>query len=207
MRMPALDSALALPDALLAPGALVATESGPQALRTALTRAGATLAIPQDQALYSVHGQCFTGPVQIGWVIQLLGMPKRFVLHVDGKHKLHHGGFVLITLGTHYQRWDAKHVEMRQRFAPLVYLMCKEQETSGAARIIVDALGMVALQYGGEDLQPGATMSDNCDAFRNALMSRYGNHAQHGSCYPHIARKAITVVISSNEPSLVMSHR
>ena len=67
MRMPALDSALALPDALLAPGALVATESGPQALRTALTRAGATLAIPQDQALYSVHGRvsCGAGTPQV----------------------------------------------------------------------------------------------------------------------------------------------
>ena len=192
MRMPALDSALQLPEPMLQPGALVASDRGPLELRKALAKVGATLAIPQDQTHYGVHGQCFTGPVQIGWVIQLLGMPSRFVLHVDGKHKLHHGGFVLITIGTHYLRWDDEHMELRQRFAPLVYLMCKEQETSGAAQILVDALSMIAVQYGGADLQPGATMSDNSDAFRNALVSKYGKYAHHGSCYPHIARKVCT---------------
>ena len=192
MRMPAFDSALQLPEPLLQPGALVTSERGPLELRQALAKVGATLAIPQDQTRYSVHGQCFTGPVQIGWVIQLLGMPNRFVLHVDGKHKLHHGGFVLLTIGTHFLRWDVEHMELRQSFAPLVYLMCKEQETNGAVQILVDALSMIAVQYGGADLQPGATMSDNSDAIRNALVSKYGKYAQHGSCYPHITRKVCT---------------
>jgi hypothetical protein len=45
------------------------------------------------------EGMCFTGPMQVQWIGQLLQRPQRFVLHADGKHKLHHGRWVLMTLG------------------------------------------------------------------------------------------------------------
>jgi len=48
------------------------------------------LYVPMDALSYSVHGTCFTGKIQIGWIGQLVGRPKHFVLHVDGKYKLHH---------------------------------------------------------------------------------------------------------------------
>ena len=188
MEMPALNTtALALPNDMLVPGQLIQSETGPRTLCAALAKVGASLAIPMDNISYSVHGQCFTGPVQIGWVLQLLGMPKKFCLHVDGKHKLHHGGFVLISVGTHYLRYDPHHTKLTTSFAPLVYLMCKEQETCGAARILIDALDNVSVTYGGAHLQPGASFSDHSDAFRNAIVELYG--CPHGSCYPHIVRK------------------
>ena len=62
--------------------------------------------VPMDCAQYNTEGLVFTGPVQLGWIKQCLARPHCFVLHVDGKHKLHHGGWVLMTVGTHYLRYD-----------------------------------------------------------------------------------------------------
>ena len=55
--------------------------------------------VPMDCALYDTEGMCFTGPQQVQWIGQLLQRPQQFVLHADGKHKLHHGRWVLMTLG------------------------------------------------------------------------------------------------------------
>ena len=39
--------------------------------------------VPQD-AIYDVEGACFTGPVQIGWIKQLLGMPYQLsLIHIS----------------------------------------------------------------------------------------------------------------------------
>ena len=64
--------------------------------------------VPMDCAKYDTEGMCFTGPMQVQWIGQLLQRPQQFVLHADGKHKLHHGRWVLMTLGTHYLRYDAE---------------------------------------------------------------------------------------------------
>ena len=64
--------------------------------------------VPMDCALYDTEGMCFTDPMQVQWIGQLLQRPHQFVLHADGKHKLHHGRWVLMTLGTHYLRYDAE---------------------------------------------------------------------------------------------------
>ena len=143
--------------------------------------------VPQD-AIYDVEGACFTGPVQIGWIKQLLGMPYQFVLHVDGKYKLHHGGWVLLTLGTHYLRWDNHHKTMSISFAPLMYLFCKQQETDGAAQMLMDAVQITSTKYFGSRLQPGATMSDHSDAFRKALGKSFPN-GTFGQCWPHLKTK------------------
>ena len=58
----------------------------------------------QDAISYHVEGRCFTGRVQIKWIGQLVKRPYLFVLHSDGKHKLHHGGWLLISIGTHHIR-------------------------------------------------------------------------------------------------------
>ena len=89
-------------------------------------------ATPQNAAQFNVDGACFTGPQQLLWVLELTKKPGQFVLHMDGKHKLHHGVWILITLGTHYLRNKGKEsVRLTHSFAPLVYLFCKQHETRG----------------------------------------------------------------------------
>ena len=53
--------------------------------------AGRLIHIPLDAGAYKVEGAVFTGRQQIAWMGQLVERPKLFVLHADGKHKLHHG--------------------------------------------------------------------------------------------------------------------
>ena len=63
--------------------------------------------IPLQASDFSVSGECFIGPQQIKWIGQLGKIPFKFVLHIDGKYKLHHGKWILITIGVHVLRWDA----------------------------------------------------------------------------------------------------
>ena len=125
--------------------------------------------VPMDCARYDTEGMCFTGPMQVHWIGQLLQRPQRFVLHADGKHKLHHGRWVLMTLGTHYLRYDADRDQLSTSFAPLMYLMSKQVESGsevhlGSAHMLIDALNFLAVQVFGKGLEPGACVSDHCDA-------------------------------------------
>ena len=167
--LPPLSTALSLlPESFEGAHALVERERGVEEMAVALSNVGATLAVPLSGSEYAVHGQCFTGPVQIGWMLQLLGMPNKFVMHIDGKHKLHHAKFILITLGTHFLRWDEHHSHLSTSFAPLMYLMCREHESDGCAQLLCDALDHVTNMYFNAKLQPGATISDHTDAFKMA---------------------------------------
>ena len=144
--------------------------------------------IPLDAAAFQVDGACFTGRVQIGWMSQLLEMPFQFVLHGDGKHKLHHGEWILLTIGTHYLRWDAHHLKLSTSFAPLMYLMCKQHESAGACLLLCHALNAVTLKYFGQVLVPGATMADHSDGFKIGFTTVFP-HTPFGQCWPHIFRK------------------
>ena len=146
------------------------------------------LCIPMDATAFQVEGATFTGRMQIHWMSQLMRMPRKFVLHADGKHKLHHGEWVLLTLGTHTLRWDAHHHTLSTTFVPLVYLFCKQHESEGACLLLMRSLQAVCRQYFGGELEPGAVMSDHAPAFRNAY-SQVWPDAPFGQCWPHIARK------------------
>lgn len=65
---------------------------------------GTTLYIPQNYTMYDVEGVAMTGRTQLGWIGQLSTMPRQFVLHADGKYKLHHDKWILMSVGTHHLR-------------------------------------------------------------------------------------------------------
>ena len=143
--------------------------------------------IPQDD-VYGVEGCCFTGPVQVGWIGQLCLMPNQWVVHEDSKFKLHHGDWVLTTMGTHYLRWDDHNQKLVTSFAPFIYLICKQHETVGAGRMANQAALAVGMKYFNVKLQPGACMADHCDGLRTAYRLDFPG-VQFGTCWPHIIRK------------------
>ena len=61
-----------------------------------------TYAVPFDcNQFKGVEAVVLTMHVQINWIGILLGLGFNFCLHMDGKYKLHHGDWMLITFGTH----------------------------------------------------------------------------------------------------------
>jgi len=138
--------------------------------------------------VYNVEGACLTGPMQIQWIGQLKAMPRQFVLHTDSKFKLHHGDWVLTTLGTHWLRWDAHNRTLSTSFAPLVYLMCKQHESVGAGQMLMTAANNICLKYFGAKLEPGAVMADHSSGLHAAYASVWPD-VPFGQCWPHIARK------------------
>ena len=128
------------------------------------------LYIPMDLNIYNVEGACFTGKVQIQWIGQILDRPHQFALHSDGKYKLHHGKWILQSLGTHYLKWDNDQKCLTTSFVPLVYMFCAQHESAGSCRMLCDALLAVAEKYfPGKRLLPGATVSDHSDRFACCL--------------------------------------
>lgn len=145
--------------------------------------------VPMDNLAFGVDGALFTGRVQMHWLQQLMKMRNGFVLHADGKHKLHHGKWILMTLGTHHLRWDEQNGTLSTQFVPLVYLFCLQHESDGACLMLVRGVKLLAGWFFPEEvLEPGACMSDHSSAFRNAYEEVFPD-SMFGQCWPHISRK------------------
>ena len=135
------------------------------------------------------QGIVLTSWKMVWWMLQCMvaGAPK-VCRHCDAKFKLHHGEWVLTSLGTHCLRWDPHNLKLSTTFVPLVYLMCKQHESAGAALLPMDALNVTTLKYFDGKLVPGACMSDYCVSFRTAYDKTWPG-TQFGTCWPHIIRK------------------
>ena len=66
--------------------------------------------IPQDYTKYpDTLGVVFTQAKAIEWIRQLIQVVKvHYCLHVDGKHKIHYGKWIVVTIGVHVVEWDDK---------------------------------------------------------------------------------------------------
>ena len=61
-----------------------------------------TYMVPMNmELLHSVQAVCFTGRTQINWLLQLAETDFKYTMHIDGVHKLHHGEWILVTIGPH----------------------------------------------------------------------------------------------------------
>ena len=61
-----------------------------------------TYMVPMNmELLHSVQAVCFTGRTQINWLLQLAKTDFKYTMHIDGVHKLHHGEWILVTIGPH----------------------------------------------------------------------------------------------------------
>jgi hypothetical protein len=181
---------IAYSQSLAIPPTLALLNAAPSSSLVASVLGGASqsLYIPMQAGAYGIHGACYTGKTQIGWMGQLAQMPGEWQVHIDGKYKLHHSKFLLLTLGTHYLRYDHHHSTLSTSFAPLVYLFCKEGESDGAVQILIDALIATGRKYYNVRLTPGAGASDHAPALRKAMETTWPG-IEYGQCYPHLIRK------------------
>ena len=164
---------------------LTADSAAPSTLVTSVI-SGGSMYVPMPVDAYSIHGAVYTGRAQIGWIGQLADMPGDFCLHADAKYKLHHGSWILFTLGTHHLRFD--NGTLSTSFVPLMYLFCKEHETDGASKLVMDAANCVSLKYFGKKLFPGAASADHAASIRKGFVTTWPD-VEFGQCYPHLIRK------------------
>ena len=88
-------------------------------------------------------------PLSGSWVLQLVHHARQWVLHVDGKHKLHHGKWLLITLGTHaVEQRTLAHCQSHtakvvHAFRPLVYMFSKTHEDKDSLLFAFTAMEVV----------------------------------------------------------------
>ena len=150
-----------------------------------------SLYIPMDCLAYGIHGACYTGKVQVTkWMAQLAQRPLQWQLHIDGKYKLHHQKFLLLTLGTHRLRYDHVHSRLANSFVPLVYLFCKEGERDGAVQLLIDAFVSTGQKYYETKLTPGAASTDHAPALRKGIENTWPG-VEFGQCWPHLIRKFV----------------
>ena len=109
-----------------------------------------TYAIPMRYHEYpAVEAVVLTSKVQVQWILQLLRAGRKWILHIDGKHKLHQGGWLLVTMGTHaVERKDearSRHHKSKivHTFRPLVYMFSKHHEDEDSLHFCMKAMELV----------------------------------------------------------------
>jgi len=145
-------------------------------------------AVPIDYSSFpNIEAICLTSDRQIGWIMQLNRCPVYYVFHIDGKHKLHHGKWMLITIGVHVLALSLKKQIVHQ-FRPLVYQFVKQQESALGSAMLCTAVNTVSTMYGGQPLLPAVLTSDRSTGFRSGCLSVWSN-AGWANCWPHLCTK------------------
>ena len=107
--------------------------------------------IPMPSFEYdSVEAVVVVGKLQVWWLLQL-AFVKHWVLHIDGKYKLHHGGWLLLTIGTHVvelrKNSDNKNSKCSagvvHAFRPLANMLSKPDEEKDSTLFMLVALEVV----------------------------------------------------------------
>jgi len=144
--------------------------------------------IPMEMELLNeAQAVCFVGSSQIKWVTQLANTAFKYTLHIDGVHKLHHGGWLLITIGPHVLSQQKADKTVTHSYRPCVYMFTKE-ESMASTRVLCRAMNYVAMQYTGKALNPAAVNMDCSDKFRAGVLAEWPM-ARVITCWPHIKGK------------------
>ena len=100
-----------------------------------------------------VEAVALTSLTQVMWILQLVKLSGLWTLHIDGKHKLHHGSWILLTMGTHcleLRTNDAckSHSQsLVHAFRPLLYTFSKSHEDCNSLLFSFKAMEVVARMY------------------------------------------------------------
>lgn len=144
-----------------------------------------------------IHDVRFFAP-QIHWIGQLVESEVKFAMHIDGKHKLHHGKWILVTIGVHDLSLNKDRKMITHSYRPLVYMFSKQHETAESVKLLCDSLEWVAVQYFGRQLNPLVMLMDHSDGFRGGVTAVWPNIG----AYPDVSRNVERIVISTRDSNL-----
>ena len=138
-----------------------------------------------------VDGIVLTSSTQVTWIGQLTEdeWAEKYVLHLDGKAKLHVGGWFLVTVGVHYLSWSDKAGKMTHTFVPLVYCRTKQKESANACHMALASMNVISdMYFGGRRLlRPGCGASDHGKGIMSGWVLNFGAELPLTGCWAHIA--------------------
>ena len=106
---------------------------------------------------------------------------------VDGIHKLHHGRWVLIPVGTHSLRYDTIKKEIVTTFRPWCFLFAKSESIAMVAGAF-KALQETSLMLWGHEFTLNTCCIDHSDSLKTGVEST-NPFASVVTCWPHFSRK------------------
>lgn len=121
----------------------------------------ATYAVPVAYDQWpTVECVILTSRTQIGWFQQLADVVA-FPAHIDGKFKVHHGKWMLMTVGTHTIKYCEKSKGIRHSFRPLLYMFVKQQESADSVHLLLDSCSTVSIKYARKPFKPTLGCADH----------------------------------------------
>ena len=109
------------------------------------------------------------------------------MMEIDGIHKLHHGRWVLIPIGTHTLRYDDDNKDIVQSFRLWAFLFCPS-ESAVNVEVALRSLKATSLMLWGEEFVAHCCCIDHSDGLRNGTLGVLPSCTM-VTCWPHFARK------------------
>ena len=141
-------------------------------------------AVPFDGTEFKdVEAVVLTMHVQINWIGILVHLEFYWCLHIDGKYKLHHGDWMLVTYGTHSIHSDKRN-RIRHTFRPLIYMFVKQQESTDCIFLGLTCLNFIAQRFFQKSFSPRVGVADHGPGLSGGWKKFSSNKLL--GCYPHI---------------------
>ena len=139
---------------------------------------------------------------QIGWIGQLGCSPTRYMLHIDGKHKLHHGKWMLVSIGTHVLARDkGDKGKVTHSYRPLIYMFVKQEESRESVKLLCESLKFVALHFYGYVLKPGVIGMDHSSGFLGGCLDAFEDVGEYHTRILHVSHPSASRIASVSHHS------
>ena len=137
---------------------------------------------------------------QIGWIGQLGCSPTRYMLHIDGKHKLHHGKWMLVSIGTHVLA-RGRCNKVVHSYRPLIYMFVKQEESRESVKLLCESLKFVALHFYGYVLKPGVIGMDHSSGFLGGCLDAFEDVGEYHTRILHVSHPSASRIASVSHHS------
>lgn len=157
---------------------------------------GKTYVVPLQWHLYpSTEGVVLVSKSGLEWLQQIVESGLNYAMHVDGKHKIHYGKWILVTMGVHsLENMFHCRTKCCHSFRPVIHFFGKQHESEESMVMLLDGVSFCVQKLFGYPFSGEATPAlgiwDRAAGFLAGWSCKF-NHAEpdFATCWPHIIRK------------------
>lgn len=161
---------------------------------------GTMYVVPLDWTKYpKTDGVVLVCQMGLSWLIQMIAAGIKYALHVDGKHKIHHGKWILLNTGVHSLECSAPYgmratqLQIVQSFRPVAHFFGKQHESEESMQMVLDAINACVQQLQGYSwFEQGAAPAIGIWDRSTGILAGWRRSlpdVPFATCWPHIARR------------------